>query len=130
MFQLSDLADALLNNDKQKIHAIIEEVTDKQGTTIIKCLGCGEVVAFEQTDDLIYEAMQPDKTWFKYLVLKHMVDCKRHDVYIPPIGETGFEYHISQYFEGQFKLTCKQFGKNYDEELPGIAERWRPDEVT
>lgn len=120
--QFKRFLSAWSKGDKIETKKIINEVVDSQDTTLIKCVACGEVVAFESTHNLLSTALFGVDAVYKYLVLDHIAKCRCHDVVIPV---AGVPIHFSHLLEENLRKAYDAAGRDYEADLPNIVERWR-----
>lgn len=125
MVSLDEFTEAVVNRDMAKLAAMVDEVIHSNEFTVIKCHGCGEVVAFCNTGDLVKLAFQGGDPQVTYLAMDHMTRCKVHDVKVPLPHAEGRFLDLSKLLEKNLRSACKQHNRVYEVELPGQVERYR-----
>ena len=115
--------EAVRSGDEAARSEIVKNLVRDDEYTVIKCRGCGDIVAFEKTAELIALASDANAyPAFKYLVLKHMADCPAHNVVVPMMG---VELPFSRMLDANLREGCRRGGVDYDSWLPSFVERWR-----
>jgi hypothetical protein len=114
---------AHLTGDTETVKQIVDTVTRDTDTTIIKCLNCGEIIAFEKTRTLFMYAAGGVPAEVNYRIIKHIQDDPKHNIVIPILPTQNFP--ISHTIEKRLRYHCE----NGDSEGPVDFETWLPSYV-
>lgn len=120
---IAAMAKAVAEGDALKVAEFIRMGVDERDYTVIKCEGCGEVVAVDGTRGMLGAMLMQESAPFKYLVLKHMAECPRHNVCLSLTA--GAKLPISQALEANIRRVAEAHGVDYAADLPNVVERWR-----
>lgn len=116
-----------LSGDTETIKEIVDSITRNENTTIIKCLNCGEIIAFEKTRTLFMYAAGGVPTKVNYRMIKHILEDPEHDIVIP-VGP-GHRFSLSKPIEKKLRNHCNRGDEHgpvdFDTWFPTYVERWR-----